>query len=70
MMSELQSYLLGPGQHLVICSFGFILSCFNVALNLSEVHVCYYAGVIVELLSSPVGPYHLMLVIYGDYIIS
>ena len=68
MMSDLQSYLLGSGKHLVVCSFGFLLS--YVALNLSEVDVCNSAGVIVELLSSSVGFYCLMLVIYGDYIIS
>ena len=68
MMSDLQSYLLGPGKHLVVCSFSFLLS--YVALNLSDVAVCYSAEVIPELLSSSVGFYCLMLVIYGDYIIS
>ena len=68
MMSDLQSYLLGSGKHLVICSFGFLLS--YVALNLSDVVVCYSAEVIPELLSSSVGFYCLMLVIYGDYIVS
>ena len=68
MMSDLQSYLLGSGKHLVICSFGFLLS--YVALNLSDVVVCYSAEVITELLSSSVGFYSLMLVIYGDYIVS
>ena len=68
MKSDLQSYFLGPWKHLVVCSFGLLLS--YVALNLSDVSVCYSAALIAELLSSAVRLYCLLLVIYGDYIVS
>ena len=68
MMSDLQSYLLGPWKHPLVCSFGLVLS--YVALNLSDVAVCYSGELIPELLSSLVRLYCLFIVIYGDYIVS
>ena len=59
---------MGPGKHLVVYSFGLLLS--YVALNLSDVVVCYSAELIAELLSSLVRFYRLLLIIYGAYIVS